>query len=209
MGSEISDAFPQLHLFRKVWRDFSSLTLIKVYRSNVPMAADINQKAKVFVQTIMYNKKLNKNYASKECAYMKIFKQSLMNLTSIRSRFAFWRTIKCTHLQYSVWLNVPKVTLLSWNINSYEWKVTRDCNIAPKWFSGNQLSHLWEAAVKLIFSRKDQQNISKRFHQWYVTRSQEKKVDNNTSATSNTSGKYKRWFLYIKLPSYPEENIRW
>lgn len=37
-----------------------------------------------------------------------------------------------------VWINSLKVALTSLNIEFYRWKVRKDYNLVPKWFSGNQ-----------------------------------------------------------------------
>ena len=47
--------------------------------------------------------------------------------------------IKRVHTQRYILLNVFRGTLLSLNIDCYEWKGRGNFNVVPMWFSGNQL----------------------------------------------------------------------
>ena len=80
LGRKISDLIPQQHTdigsdtklhkfnvvyvlgFKKVCKDPFSLTLIKRLRLSITLAEKIVRKAKIFVQTVMCNGKLNKNH---------------------------------------------------------------------------------------------------------------------------------------------------
>ena len=60
----------KVHVFKKVFKHLSGLLLIKILGSNILMTERIVQKTKIFVQAIMYNKKLHKNYVSiRTCIY--------------------------------------------------------------------------------------------------------------------------------------------
>ena len=87
MGSEISNFLTQLQaitsfdtlsykfnvakvqVFKKFCKDPSNLTLINMLGLDITLTVEIIQNAKVFIQTITYNRKLNENNFSMLALY--------------------------------------------------------------------------------------------------------------------------------------------
>ena len=87
----------------------------------------------------MYNDRLNKSSLStRESSYENRKPNSSMYFPSDPD--SLFEELKPVHLQCYIWLNDLKPTLPSLNIEFDGWEVRGDCNGAPVWFSGNQLS---------------------------------------------------------------------
>ena len=89
------------------------------------MTEEIVQKAKIFVQIIMYNGKLNKTYLSTRVCVNKNLKTKLSILLS-PDPDSLVEELKSIHLQSNVLLNALKAILPSLNIDFYRWKVNGD-----------------------------------------------------------------------------------
>ena len=87
----------------------------------------------------MHTGKLNKGYLStRVCLSENLRPKMLMSPPPDLDSLA--EELKRVHLQCYVWLNALKTPFRPLNVVFYGWKVRRDYNVAPKWFSGNQLS---------------------------------------------------------------------
>ena len=89
------------------------------------MTEEIVQKAKIFVQIIIYNGKLNKTYLSTRVCVYKNLKTKLSILLS-PDPDSLVEELKSIHLQSNVLLNALKAILPSLNIDFYRWKVNGD-----------------------------------------------------------------------------------